>query len=87
MGLGGEFRELVGGRANQRRLTLLRQHQQHVLVGRQDELPAAVASAFPLALAVLDVDAREDVAIEAVGMALVNDEVAEVGLQPVTIAG
>ena len=33
------------------------------------------------------IEAREDVAIEAVGMALVNDEVAEVGLQPVTIAG
>ena len=42
----------------------------------------AVASALPLALAVLEVDAREDAAVEAEGMALVNDEVVEVRLQP-----
>src|SRR5436309_8853006 len=65
--------ELVGGRPDQRRLTLLRQHQQQVLVGKQDELAVAVASAFPLALAVLEVDAREDVAVEAEGMVFVND--------------
>src|SRR5438034_9991054 len=34
-------------------------------------------------LAVLEVDAREDAAVEAEGMALVNDEVVEVGLQRV----
>src|SRR5437667_9404186 len=34
-------------------------------------------------LAVLKVNAREDVAVEAEGMTLVNDEVVEVGLQPV----
>jgi hypothetical protein len=39
----------------------------------------AVSSTLPLALAVLDADAREDAAVEAVGVALVNDEVAEVG--------
>ena len=78
-----ELRELVGGRPDQRQLTLLRQHQQQVLVGQQDELAVAVASALPLALAVLEVDAREDAAVEAEGMALVNDEVVEVRLQPV----
>ena len=42
----------------------------------------AVASALPLALAVLEVDASEDAAVESVGMAVVNDEVIEVRLQP-----
>src|SRR5215468_11712402 len=42
----------------------------------------AVASALPLALAVREVDAREDTAVEAEGMAFVNDEVVVVGLQP-----
>ena len=77
-----DLRELVGGRPDQRQFALLRQHQQQVLVGQQDELAMAVASALPLALAVLEVDAREDAAVEAEGMALVNDEVVEVGLQP-----
>src|SRR5262249_11396795 len=48
----------------------------------QNELAVAVASALPLALAVLEVDAREDAAVEAEGMALVNDKVVEVGLEP-----
>jgi RNA polymerase sigma factor (sigma-70 family) len=74
--------ELVGGRSDQRQLTLLRQHQQQVLVGQQDELAAAVSSALPLALAVLEVDAREYGAVEAKGVAVVNDEVVEGGLQP-----
>src|SRR5207245_401148 len=78
-----ELRELVGGRRDQHQLAFLRQHQQHVLVGQQDELAVAVASTLPLALAVLDVDARQDAAIEAEGMAIVHDEVVEVGLQPV----
>ncbi|MBI3679171.1 MAG: response regulator transcription factor, partial [Acidobacteria bacterium] len=77
-----ELLELVDGRSDQRQLTLLRHHQQQVLVGQQDELPLAVASALPLALAVLEVDAREYGAVEAEGMAIVNDEVVEVGLQP-----
>ena len=42
----------------------------------------AVASALPLARAVLDVDAGEDTAVEAEGMAVVNDEIVEIGLQP-----
>ena len=69
-----ELGELVGSRPDQRQLTLFRQHQQQVLVGQQDELAVAVASALPLALAVLEVDAREDAAVEAEGMAFVNDE-------------
>ncbi len=42
----------------------------------------AVASALPLALAVLEVDARETGAVKAEGMAFVNDEIIEVGPQP-----
>src|SRR3990172_12634598 len=77
-----ELPELVGGRIDERQLTLLRQHEQHVLVGQEDELAVAVASALPLALSVLEVDAGEDAAVEAEGMAFVNDDVVEVGLQP-----
>src|SRR5712692_106842 len=77
-----DLRELVGDRPDQHQLAFLRQHQQQVLVAKQDELAVAVASAFPLALAVLEVDAREYAAVEAEGMAIVNDEVVEVGLQP-----
>src|SRR5262249_24979669 len=43
----------------------------------------AVPSALPLALAVLEIDAREDAAVEAEGVAFVNDEVIEVGFQAV----
>jgi len=46
--------------------------QQQVLVGQQNELAVAAASALPLALAVLEVDAREDAAVEAEGMAFVE---------------
>src|SRR5262249_21741146 len=74
--------EPFGGRPDQRQFTLLRQHQQQVLVRQQDELAVAVASALPLAIAVLKVDARENAAIEAKRMALVNDEVVEIRLQP-----
>ena len=42
----------------------------------------AVAPALPLARAVLEIDARENAAVEAEGMALVHDEVVEVRLQP-----
>jgi len=77
-----ELAELVGCRHDQRELTLLRQHQQQVLVGQQDELAAAVASALLLAIAVLDIDTREHAAVDAEGMAIMKDEVAEVGLQP-----
>ena len=72
-----ELLVLVGGRPDQRKLTVLRQHQQQVLVGQQDELAVAVASALPPARAVFEVDAGEDAGVEAEGMALVNDEVVE----------
>src|SRR5436190_344152 len=55
--------ELIGRRLDQRQLTVLRRHEQQVLIGQQDELTAAVASALPFALAGLEVDAREDVAV------------------------
>src|SRR5215213_4887533 len=69
-----ELRELVGGRLDQRQLTFVRQHEQQVLVGQQDELAGAVVSALPLAFAVFEADTREDAAVEAEGMAIVNDE-------------
>src|SRR2546426_3815053 len=77
-----ELLELVGRRLDQRQLPVLRQHQQQILGWQQHELAVAVASALPRALAVLEIDAREDAAVEAEGMALVNDEVVEIGLQP-----
>ena len=77
-----EFGELAGGGPDQRQLSLLREHEQQVLVRQQDELAVAVASAFPLALAVLEVNARKDGAVESESIAIVNDEVVEVGLQP-----
>src|SRR4051812_21710923 len=77
-----QFRELVGGRPNQRQLALLRQHQQQPLVTQQQELACPVASALPLALAVLDVDAGENATVEAERVAVVNYEVVEVRLEP-----
>jgi hypothetical protein len=41
--------ELVRGRPDQRQLTFLRQYQQHVLVGQQQELTVAIASALVFA--------------------------------------
>src|SRR5439155_22091815 len=76
-----ELPELVRGRPGERQITFLRQHQQHVLIRQQHELAVAVASVLPLALAVLQVDAREKAAVEAEGMTFVNDEVVEIGLQ------
>src|SRR5690349_17880010 len=48
-----KLHKLVGCCSDQRKLTLLRQHQQQALIAQQDELAVAVASTFPLALAVL----------------------------------
>src|SRR5262245_34775703 len=76
-----EFRKLIGGRLDQRQLALLRQRQQQILVGQQYDLAVAVASALPLALAVFEADAREDAAIEAEGVTLVNNGIAVVWLQ------
>src|SRR5206468_3530755 len=77
-----DLRELVGRRLDQRQLTLFRQHQQQILIAQQHELTVAVASALPFARAVLEIDAREDAAVEAEGEAFVHDEVVEVRLQP-----
>ena len=74
-----ELSEPVGSRIDQRQLTLLCHHQQQVLIGQQDELAGAVTATFPFALSVLGVDAREDAAVEAEGVAFVNNEVAELG--------
>src|SRR6185503_6409136 len=74
--------ELVGRRVDQRQLAVLRQDQQQVLIGQQHELAVAVAAALPLAAAVREIDAREDPAVEAVRMALVEYEVVVVRLQP-----
>src|SRR5207248_11305393 len=54
-----ELPELVWGRPDERQLTLLREHQQQVLIRQQHELTVAVPSVLPLALAVFQVDARE----------------------------
>src|SRR5580700_1928834 len=78
-----ELSELVGSRLDQRQLTLFRQHHHQVLIGQQDKLAVAVASALPDALAVFEVDAREYAAVEAQGMAIVYHEVVEVWLQAV----
>ena len=75
--------ELIGRRTDERELTFLRDNQQQVLVGQKHKLTVAVASALPLALAVLEVDRRENAAVEAEGMPFVHDEVVEGGLQPV----
>src|SRR5262245_23820204 len=77
-----DLSELVGRRSDHRQLTLLGQYKQKVLVWQQDELTVAVASPFPLTLAIFEVDACKDAAIKAEGVAFVNDEVIEVGLQP-----
>src|SRR5262245_52175457 len=50
--------------------------------GHSFQLVNIVASALPLAHAVREVDAREDAAVEAKGVALLNDEIVEVRPQP-----
>ena len=42
----------------------------------------SVASAFPTALAVGEIDARQDAPVEAERMAFVDDEIVEVRLEP-----
>src|ERR1035438_5880589 len=82
--IAGQHRVIPGlavDRREPRQLPLFRQNQQQVLIGQQNELAVAVASSLPLALAVLEVDAREDAAVEAEGIAIMNDEVVEEGLE------
>ena len=72
---------LVGGCGHEHEVPLLRNDEQKILLGEQEHLTGAVTAALPDALAGLEVDGREDRAIEAVGVALVDHEVAEVRLQ------
>jgi hypothetical protein len=51
---------------------VLRDHEQQVLLREQHQLAVAVASALPRAPAVHQIDAREDAAVEAEGVALVR---------------
>ena len=67
---------------DQGELAFFRDHEQRVLIGQQDHLSLTVAAALPLPCAVREVDARENVAVEAEGMSLVHDEILEVRLQP-----
>src|SRR5262245_66134336 len=52
-----------------------------MLIGQQQELSGPVPSALPLALAVRHVDARENAAVDAERMAVVNDEIIEIWLE------
>ena len=52
-----------------------------ILIGQQQDLAVAEAAAFPLATAVLEIDARQAAAIKAKGLVFVNDEVVEVRLK------
>ena len=52
-----KLRELVRGCSHQCQLTLFREHEQQILIAQQHELAVAVPAAFPLALAILEVDA------------------------------
>ena len=71
---------LVGRRLDQRQLAFFRQHKHQVLIGQEDELTMAVASTLPFAAAVLQVDACQNTTVEAKCIAVVNNEIVEVGL-------
>ena len=75
--------ELIRRGAHQRQITFFGKHQQQVLLGQQDELATAITAALPYTSAVSEVDARENAAIEAEGVPIVNDEVVEERLQPI----
>src|SRR5687768_13576289 len=68
-------------RRDKRQLALFGQHQQQILVRQHDHLPVAVASPLPVALAIGEIDGREDATVEAERMAVMRDEVIEVRLQ------
>src|SRR5687768_11726308 len=56
---------------------------QQILIGQEHELSISVSPAFPLALAVVEIDTRENASVESERMAFVNDEVVEVRLETV----
>src|SRR5687767_10084822 len=78
-----EFLEPFRRRADKRQLSFFRQHEQRIVVRQQHKLAAAVAAALPLPRAVRQVDAREDGAVEAERVPLVNDEVVEPWLEAI----
>ena len=80
----GNARELgktVRHRADEHELAFFREHQQKVLIVQEHKLAIAVASTLPLALTVGKIDAREDGAVKTECVALMDDEIVEVGLE------
>src|SRR6185436_8813409 len=72
-----DFLEAIGGRTHERELAILRQNEQQVLIWQQQHLTMPVPAALPAPLAVLEAEAREDAAVESVGVTAVNDEIVE----------
>ena len=62
---------------HQRQLPFFRAHQQHVLIGEQQELPAQRGAA-PFARAVVDVQAYQAVSEIPVGVAAMHHEIVEI---------
>ena len=62
-------------------ITVFREDEKKILIGEQEHLTIAIASALPDALAVFEIDTGENAGVEAVGVAFVNDRVVEVGLE------
>ena len=73
---------LVGRGCHEYEVALLRHDEQKILLGEQEHLAGPVTAALPDALSGLEVDGREDSAIEAVGVSFVDHVVIEVRLQP-----
>jgi hypothetical protein len=63
------------------KFAFVRDDEQDVLISDQHELSVAVAPALSLPRTVRQVDARQDAAVEAVDVAVVDDEVVEVRLR------
>src|SRR5689334_5025893 len=77
-----QFFKLIWRRVDERQFALFRHDQQHVLVWQEQQLAVAIAATLPLAPAILEVDARQQAPVEAEGVALVNDKIVEIRLQP-----
>src|SRR5205823_186376 len=70
---------LVRRGLDENEVAVLGEDQQHVI--RKQQLAMAVAFAFPLPLAVGNIDADENAVVEAVDVAVAVDRVRELGLQ------
>jgi hypothetical protein len=81
----GELRRLVGRCFHQYDPAILRQHQQNTLIAQPDKLAIAIASALSHALAVLQVDAGEDAAIETVDIPSWTTKSLNSGFNPVDV--